>query len=120
MLSELEALKMVPAYLVPAGILLSIGWRLLAAKDKANEELSKNYAASVEKIHADHRTSMEGIISRFWMVQENWKAEMKDVIDNYVTITKETISAVKGLELSVRELQGYMGLQRRPGDQKTE
>jgi hypothetical protein len=50
MLPELEALKMVPAYLVPAGIVMFVGVRVLIAKDQACAALSREFAGAVERI----------------------------------------------------------------------
>lgn len=49
------------------------------------------------------------MIGKFWQTQEEWKGEVKEIIDNYVEITRETIVAVEGLESTVRELKEYVG-----------
>ncbi len=114
MLPELEALKMVPAYLVPAGIVMFVGVKVLIAKDQAGAALSREFAGAVERLNADHRSEIEGLIGKFWQTQEEWKGEVKEIIDNYVEITRETIVAVKGLESSLRELKEYVGKSAEP------
>jgi hypothetical protein len=109
---DLELLKLLPASIIPAALVLVFMFRELNKREGIALELAKNFVSHTEAKDKENRDQINALIDRFQSSQKSSMDQQKDVIDRYIEVTRETVVAVKGLEASVRELKDYVASDR--------
>jgi hypothetical protein len=112
-MNDIDMLKMLPAYLVPAAIVLYFAAKMLAKRDADCKEVSLGFAARVENMSQEHRAHIAAMMDDYRADVKESQMVQKKVIDDYIGITRETVVAVKGLETGVRELRDHLVERRR-------
>ncbi|MDG3002547.1 hypothetical protein [Paludisphaera mucosa] len=107
-MNELEILKMVPAYLVPAAIVLYYSSKSLSKRDADFKEVAVAFAERVERMSQEHSAHIAAMMEDYRADVKESQASQKEVITDYIGITRETVVAVKALESGVRELRDHI------------
>jgi hypothetical protein len=113
-MGDLEMLKLLPASIIPAALVLVFMFRELNKRESIAVDLAHDFIKHTDAKDKEHREQINVLIDRFQAAQLVFMAQQKAIIDDYILVTKETVIAVKGLEASVRELKNYVASQR-PG-----
>jgi hypothetical protein len=104
---EIELLKLIPGGGACIAVIAVVLIFLKAQREDRIESAkqSQHFIDEVRIITRSYQDNVNSIMANVAVNQRTFQDQIKEITDDHMKLTRETITAVKGLEGAVRELQ---------------